>query len=79
MVCVSNFAQTVVATHHNTLAARSPQLAAPTTQRPSNREPSGTIARLAEVQDSGSAGGDAGGGRALGSRMITTRERRGLR
>jgi hypothetical protein len=35
--------------------------------------------RLAEVQDSGSAGGEARGGSGLGSLTITTRERRGLR
>jgi hypothetical protein len=37
------------------------------------------IAGLADVQDSGSAGGEAGGGRGLGLLTITTRERRGLR
>ena len=37
------------------------------------------IAGLAKVQESGSAGGEASGGRGLGSLIITTRERRGLR
>ena len=37
------------------------------------------IAGLAEVQDSGSAGGEARGGCGLGLLTITTRERRGLR
>jgi hypothetical protein len=37
------------------------------------------IAGLAEVQESGSAGGEARGGRGLGLLIITTRERRGLR
>ena len=37
------------------------------------------IAGLADVQDSGSAGGEARGGGGLGLLTITTRERRGLR
>ncbi len=37
------------------------------------------IPGLAEVQDSGSAGGEARGGCGLGLLTITTRERRGLR